>query len=99
MRDGAYDALSRELERLAGQTPEDSMGVGTSVGLPGGGEIFVELTGPGFREEALALARALGHDAEADAYRRGWRDCAALALAEARDMVGAIEKLGERGRK
>lgn len=100
--ESAYKALSRAIEGLAGQVEPRacSSGVCASVALPAGGMVTVEVTGPRFRDEARALARALaGTAGEGEAYRRGWRDCAALALAEARDMAGAIEELDERGRQ
>ena len=100
--ESAYRALSRAIEGLAGQVepPWRSDGVCASVALPAGGLLTVEVTGPRFREEARALAKALAGDGTRDeAYRQGWRDCAALALAEARDMAGAMEELDERGRQ
>ena len=100
--ESAYRALSRAIERLAGhEVPQGwKNAVSASVALPGGGTLAVEVSGPRFREEALALARVLGGtDREAEAYRRGWRDCAALALKETRDSLDAIEELDERGWK
>ena len=99
--ESAYKALSRALDGLAGQVEPHACksGVGASVALPAGGMVSVEVTGPRFREEARALARALaGTAGEDEAYRQGWADCAALALKEARGMAGAMEELDERGR-
>lgn len=98
----AYKALSRALEGLAGRVepPWRSDGVSASVALPAGGMLTVEVTGPRFRDEARSLAKALAGGVAADeAYRRGWHDCAALALAEARDMADAMEEPDERGWK